>query len=1219
MGMKNDHERNGEPVWHVTEPRLPWFTGRDAVLLGLRERLESVGIAALTQHDSDFARGGMGKTVTAREYVHRNRAKYDHVIWLQAYSEHELRAGLIELGEHCGWSVEETPRDERLFQLCREWLNSHKNWLLVLDEVRHPDVVAQFLPKSLNGHLLITSRRSDLRRLGVPQPVHLQPFSEREALEFLFRRTGRDDSDPAETEAARCLCDELGCFPLALELAGAFIGTNFVRFQDYLAGYRRQLQNYAERHEGPAATPEYSAEVAVAVELLISAVEEASPASAELLRFCAGLRPTGMPIELFTGDSGWLAEAAARRAADASDNLLQRDRVLEPLLRFGLVRRDPSELNLLMHRVVQAIIWDSLSPEQQHAGIRRQAAAVTRLWREDHVPSIDSDNASLRGLHERIFPQAMTAAKLVTAWAQNVPEADDLLQGIAADFLNRGRTEDAVAWYREAVHSLRQIGGDLNPGLVSVFEQIGNLYEQSGDRERALPRFERALQILEHTRPSEDSELVAFRIRLANLYQAMNRMSQAVTQWQQIVEAQEQILPSLSPELLASRERLADLYCTLNKPAYAELLVVRQLALLQQRPENRAADLVRTRLLLARVLQNMGRLPEAERLLLPMRDSATGESPADQLQRADVLNRLALVTSARGQYAAAEELLREVIVIRERLLNAADPLLAVSYNDLAENCFPQGNLEEAHQLFEQALKIQQKKLPRTDPQLVRTRNNLAALLAALGRHADSEDLFLQDLQSKRETLGAEHPHVATTLNNLGVVYGLLRRGADEERMFQEALSIREKAFGLEHPQVAQSLSQLANVRSRQGRFAESAQLLKRALEIRQKLLVPGHPDQAVTMNSLAEVYLEQEIRGLAEPLLEPALELLEREFDANHPQVAVAAANYGNALRLSEQFDRSEMFLQRALGVLDQPDRPSLLMVRALVAWGLWQRDRQRFDAAQSTLQRALQAQERIVGTEHVELAATLRHLAEVALAREQFAQAEPLLQRALQILAPYSHHPERIACGALRTSVRLLLEDRAAAETLLKQTLVDTDAVLAESIEPGVLKWLHPLADACFQLHRYDEAEELWQRQLELTERELGPDHLETAAPLKGLAKLYHSQEQFHDAEPLLVRCLKINEQHREANHPEVARAVENLAGLYFLQNRFEEAEPLIQRAIAYKERAFGRRHAKVADALENYAALLRKMNRNEQAEENESRASSIRLKHEHILGDLF
>ena len=96
MGKPNEHDRNGEPTWHVPEPRLPWFTGRDAVLLSIRERLESLGAAALTQEDSDFARGGMGKTVTAREYVQRNRAKYEHIIWLQAYSEYELRAGLIE-------------------------------------------------------------------------------------------------------------------------------------------------------------------------------------------------------------------------------------------------------------------------------------------------------------------------------------------------------------------------------------------------------------------------------------------------------------------------------------------------------------------------------------------------------------------------------------------------------------------------------------------------------------------------------------------------------------------------------------------------------------------------------------------------------------------------------------------------------------------------------------------------------------------------------------------------------------------------------------------------------------------------------------------------------------------------------------------------------------------------------------------------------------------
>lgn len=1205
-------DRPPPQVWHVPEPRRAGFIGRESVLLSLREQLEKHRVAALTEMPG-HSRGGMGKTTTARQFVELNRRNYSHVIWLQGYSEHDLRTSLRELAEKLDWPQRHTADDVQLQAVFVQWLQQERDWLLVVDEVRQPAALSRILVPGLSGHVLLTSRRSELQTLGVRAPVLLSPFSEREAVEFLRQHVGRDIDDD-ELEAVRQLADVLGYYPLALELAATFMAQHVSRFQDYLAEFQQRRQLYLEQE--PIGCPEYSPEVAVTVRLLGEAVHRAAPAAAELALLFSSFRPTGIPAEIFLANPDWFGPTSASLLREHSASPLRLDRCLAPLVQYGLLRRDSSGQRWQMHRVVQAALWNSQSLEQQREILRRQVGIINEAWQQ-----LDANSQGTAEGRERLFPQALSAAKLCTAWGMAAPSAITLLRSVGDEFAARGRPGEAIVWYREAVHLLRESGGDDHSELPQFYQSIAHIFESQGNPERALPRLERSVEILAATGTADNAELRAQRKRLAQVYTQCGNYEAAVAQWEQILEEQERSLPSLAGENLTARERLADLYCTLNKPAFAEALIVHQLALLQGAGPEHRADLARTRVLLARILQNLGKLTEAERLLLPMQQEPCGSTPAEQLQRADILNRLALVTAARGEYAKAEEWQRAALAAREAYLAPDDPVLAITYNDLAEACFPQGKLEEAENRLQAALRIQKSRLARLDPQLARTRNNLAALLAAMGDHSRAEQLFLEDLQFKREALGTDHPHVATTLNNLGVVYGLLRRPIEEEAMFHEALSIREAALGEEHPQSAQSLCQLGQVWARQGKYIEAEPLLRRALQVRQKLLVAGHPDQAWAANALAEVALQQELRGIARPLLEGALAQLEQKFPETHPQLGVVLANLGNALRLDEDFEQSEACISRALRILDQPGAASPALIRTLVARGLLEKDRRQLDAAQQTLQRALHLQEQCYGSDSLELCSTLRRLGECAVAREQFSLAEQYLQRAKQLLrqAKRSRHPELVACGALLAMLRISLDDPAAAIELLAETSQAVELSLADPMEPAVLKWLHPLADAYFQLRNLPEAERWWRQQLDLTEKTLGPDHMQLTAPLEGLSKLCYSQQRFREAEAYLVRCLQINETHRDKNHPEVARTVENLAGLYFLQDRYVEAEPLIQRALAHKERTFGRRNAKVADALDNYAALLRKTGRPEQAEECESRAANIRLKHEHILGDLF
>jgi len=118
------------------------------------------------------------------------------------------------------------------------------------------------------------------------------------------------------------------------------------------------------------------------------------------------------------------------------------------------------------------------------------------------------------------------------------------------------------------------------------------------------------------------------------------------------------------------------------------------------------------------------------------------------------------------------------------------------------------------------------------------------------------------------------------------------------------------------------------------------------------------------------------------------------------------------------------------------------------------------------------------------------------------------------------------------------------------------------------------------------------------ILEDTLGPEHLDVAKVLNGLAQIYHEQGRYSLTEPLFKRVLEINESALGAEHPDVAMALNNLAGYYFKQGNFKEAEPLLKRAMVLVEKALGPDHPNVAFPLTNLAEIYSAVGKYTEAE---------------------
>jgi CHAT domain-containing protein len=114
----------------------------------------------------------------------------------------------------------------------------------------------------------------------------------------------------------------------------------------------------------------------------------------------------------------------------------------------------------------------------------------------------------------------------------------------------------------------------------------------------------------------------------------------------------------------------------------------------------------------------------------------------------------------------------------------------------------------------------------------------------------------------------------------------------------------------------------------------------------------------------------------------------------------------------------------------------------------------------------------------------------------------------------------------------------------------------------------------------------------------------------------LYNSQGKYAEAEPLYKRSIEISEKALGPDHPDVAAALNNLAELYRAQGKYAEAEPLYKRSLAIWEKALGPDHPYVAGTLNNLAVFNAAQGKNQEALRLSLKANAVEDK---VIRDIF
>ena len=222
-------------VWNLPA-RNPGFTGRDGLLVALRDRLLT-GDKAVVQAFQGM--GGVGKTQLAVEYGYRFAGAYDMAWWIDSEQAGLIGDQFAALGTALG-CVDPGAGTEVVRVAVLGELREQGRWLLVFDNARDPADIAGWLPGG-SGHVLITSR--ERRWAEVAASVEVEVLARDESVAILRGRV----AGLGESDADR-LADDLGDLPLAVAQAAGFMaetGLPAARYLDLLRTRAGQLLEQA--------------------------------------------------------------------------------------------------------------------------------------------------------------------------------------------------------------------------------------------------------------------------------------------------------------------------------------------------------------------------------------------------------------------------------------------------------------------------------------------------------------------------------------------------------------------------------------------------------------------------------------------------------------------------------------------------------------------------------------------------------------------------------------------------------------------------------------------------------------------------------------------------------------------------------------------------------------------------------------------------------------
>ena len=446
--------------------------------------------------------------------------------------------------------------------------------------------------------------------------------------------------------------------------------------------------------------------------------------------------------------------------------------------------------------------------------------------------------------------------------------------------------------------------------------------------------------------------------------------------------------------------KLAD--CAHQRARYteAETLTRESLRILEKAVDPLDSDVTTVRLQLASVQAMLRKFDAAEATLRETLDKHQKANGASHESVAPLHMALAEFLLLRYRFADCQRECEAAIKIYSaaREENAGD--IASANLILARAWMYQGKFAEAEDLATESLRtaeglIGENALPLNDPLIF-----LSTCQTDRGRFAEAEASARRALKIAEQVVGPEHTLVAQSLNALASIYVQQYRLVEAQSLCRRSIAMLEKMADAPVEDLAESLDLMAQVQGSNGRFAEADELFNRAEKLRQNEGGDNRADLADLILFRAMLLQEQHRYADAQAHFEEVWQQYTDIVGGDYPRMGLLAARLAACCTAQKKYEEAQTWIERAMDLQRRrlgPDHPDV--ADSLVALAEIRTNQGRYDEATGYYQQAQAIIIKSYGENSSALGDLLVSQVEMLLRQKRLADAEPLADRAIELL----------------------------------------------------------------------------------------------------------------------------------------------------------------------------------------------------------------------------
>ncbi|MFB6392916.1 FxSxx-COOH system tetratricopeptide repeat protein [Polymorphospora lycopeni] len=807
----------GQPRVRNIQPRYSTFTGRVGILDDLRDRLATRASRTLPQALHGMA--GVGKTQVAREYANRFAADYDVVWWISAEQESVVRDRLVELGRELGLPAgNDADEAVRTVLTALQQGRPYARWLIIYDNVDDPASVDGLIPHG-PGHVLLTSR--DPAWATRAEGVSVGVFHREESIALLRRHVESITDDDAELVA-----EKMGDLPLALEQAAAWLAETLIPVPELL----RQIERQLVRVLSAPVPGGYSKTVAAMWQLALEKVRERQPAAARLMELCAFFSAEPIPTSLIYSDR--CLQVLTEYDPSLTDPLMMGP-VIREINRYALAQVGPGQSSIQVHRLIQLMIREELSPEKRDENRRhvheilagaqpspkdpdnpdnwsRYAELWPHLLPSKAVESRSTEVRQLiidvvRYLHKRNdYAGSRLLAERARARWEEVFGADDRLTLLVrfhrANVLRaQGHDRDAHDENHDVYDRFKATVGETNPYTLMAARSLAADHRMTGDYVGARELDERTLRQLRSTLSDEHphslmvANNLAVSLRLVGDYQAAAALDLDT------LEKRRRVLGERHPYTLFSAGNYGrDLREIGDFPA-ARRTLERTLRTYEEVLGESHTETLRTAKSLAVTLRKLGDYAAARRLTDSSLQHYLHGPGRNHPDTVTCLLNLASDDWAVRDLRSALDRAEEARAEYQRIIPANRTFSLICTNNIAVFTRALGDHERARALSAEVADEFGARLNDNHPYTLTARLNLANSLFSLGDVTRAREIDEDVHRRLADVFGPGHPETLTAEANLALSLGAVGEVEQGRRVGESVLAKFGALLGHEHP------------------------------------------------------------------------------------------------------------------------------------------------------------------------------------------------------------------------------------------------------------------------------------------------------------------------------------------------------------------------------------------------------------------------------------